>query len=187
MVWDDSVPKAIEEDWRCWRSELSHLSTIGIPRCYFPKEAAVHLVQLHGFSDASENAYAGVVYLRVSDTSGNVHLTLVTSKIKVAPIQQLSIPRLELCGAQVLAQLVSHVQNVLQLPLSDTYAWTDSTIVLSWLSGNPCRFKTYVANRVSMIIDKLPPEWWDHAAGVENPADCASRGLFPLELLDHSL
>ena len=24
---DDSVPKAIEEDWRCWRSELSHLST----------------------------------------------------------------------------------------------------------------------------------------------------------------
>jgi len=35
--WNDSVPKAIEEDWRHWRSELSHLSTKGIPRCYFPK------------------------------------------------------------------------------------------------------------------------------------------------------
>ena len=135
--WDDSVPKAIEEDWRRWRSELSHLSTIGIPCCYFPKEAAVYSVQLHGFSDASENAYAGVVYLRVSDTSGNVHLALVTSKTKVAPIKRLSIPRLELCGAQVLAQLVSHVQKDLQLPLSDTFTWTDSTIVLSWLSGNP--------------------------------------------------
>ena len=122
--WDDSVPKEIEEDWRRWRSELSHLSTMGIPRCYFPKEVAVHSVQLHGFSDASENAYAGVVYLRVSDTSGNVHLTLVTSKTKVAPIKRLSIPRLELCGAQILAQLVSHVQKVLQLPLSDTFAWT---------------------------------------------------------------
>ena len=56
MDWDDSVPKAIEEDWRRWRSELSHLSTKGIPRSYFPEEAAVHSVQLHGFSDACRNA-----------------------------------------------------------------------------------------------------------------------------------
>ena len=92
MDWDDSVPKAIEEDWRCWGSELSHLSTMGILRCYFPKEVAVYSVQLHGFSDASENAYAGEVYLRVSDTSRNVHLALVTLKTKVAPIKRLSIP-----------------------------------------------------------------------------------------------
>ncbi len=136
----------IEDDWRRWRSELPHFSTKGIPCCYFPKEATTCSVQLHGFSDASENAYAGVVYLRVCDPSGNVHLTLVTSKTKVAPIKQLSIPRLELCGAHVLAKLFSHVQKVLQLPLSDTFAWMDGTIVLSWLSGNPRRFKTYVAN-----------------------------------------
>ena len=122
--------------------------------------------------------------MRVSDTSRNVYLALITSKTKVAHIKRLSIPRLELCHAQVLAQLVSHVQKVLQLPLTDTFAWTDSTIVLSWLSENPCR---YVANRVSLIIDKLPPEQWNHVAGVENPADCAFRCLFPMELLNHSL
>ena len=86
------MPKEIEEagDQSCL------VCPLGISRCYFPKDAAVHSVQLHGFSDASENAYAGVVYLWVSDTSRNVHLALVTSKTKVASIKRLSIPRLEL-------------------------------------------------------------------------------------------
>ena len=74
-----------------------------------------------------------------------------------------------------------------QLSLSSIYAWTDSTIVLNWLIGNPRRFKTYVGNRVSYIADLISPEKWNHINGFENPADCASRGLFPSELLNHSL
>ena len=71
--------------------------------------------------------------------------------------------------------------------MSNIYAWTDSTIVLNWLVGNPRRFKTYVGNRVSAIIDLIPPERWNHVPRIENPADCASRGLFPSELLVHDL
>ena len=67
------------------------------------------------------------------------------------------------------------------------YAWTDSTIVLSWLSGNPRRFKTYVGNRISYIIDQVPPDRWSHVPGTENPADCASGGLFPAQLKEHKL
>ena len=55
---------------------------------------------------------------------------LVTSKTKVSPIKRLSIPRLELCGAHVLAYLLQYVKEVLELPMSDVFAWTDSTIVL---------------------------------------------------------
>ena len=71
--------------------------------------------------------------------------------------------------------------------MSAVFAWTDSTIVLSWLRGNPRRFKTYVGNRVSFILDQIPPDRWKHVPGILNPADCASRGLFPLELKDHRL
>ena len=49
---------------------------------------------MHGFSDASEEAYAGVVYLRSQDSDGNVHIALVAAKSKVAPIHRLTIPRL---------------------------------------------------------------------------------------------
>jgi hypothetical protein len=74
------------------------------------------------------------------------------SKTKVAPIKRLTIPRLELCGANLLAQILHHCKEVFSLPLKDIFAWTDSTIVLNWLVGSPRRFKTYVGNRVSSIM-----------------------------------
>ena len=91
--WDDPVPQAIEDEWSMWRSELKSLSMIHIPRCYFPKDVHVTSLQLHGFSDASEDAYSGVVYLRMEDTDGNVHVALVASKTRVAPIKRLTIPK----------------------------------------------------------------------------------------------
>ena len=75
-------------------SNISHIS-----RCYFPKGVVIESIQLHGFSDASEDAYAGVIYLRLTDSDGNVHISLIIAKTKVAPIKRLTIPRLELCGA----------------------------------------------------------------------------------------
>ena len=185
--WDEPLPPMIHDAWLQWRSELKSLSGKHIPRYYFPKGAHIIAVELHGFSDASEHAYAGVVYLRMVDSNGSVHISIVTSKTKVAPIKRLTIPRLELCGAHLLAQLLHHVKQVFNLPLNCVYAWTDSTIVLCWLVGNPKRFKTYVGNRVSHIVELIAPDRWNHVNGTENPADCASRGLFPSELLIHEL
>ena len=144
--WDDPVPDSIKDSWLQWRSELQCLSDKHISRCYFPKGVTIESTQLHGFCDASEDAYAGVIYLRLTDLDGNVHVSLVIAKTKVAPIKRLTIPRLELCGANLLAQLLNHAKEVFHLSLRDIYAWTDSTIVLNWLSGNPRRFKTFVGN-----------------------------------------
>ena len=166
---------------------MNLLTEKNIPRCYFPKTAQVTSFQLHGFCDASELAYVGVVYLRMIDSSENVHIALVAAKTKAAPIKRLSIPRLELCGAQLLAELIYHVREALRIPVQDIYAWTDSTIVLGWLDGNPRRFKTYVGNCVSHIVELVAPHQWSHVNGTQNPADCASRGLFPSKLLEHEL
>ena len=63
IEWDDPVPPTIHEAWSQWRAELNLLSERHIQRCYFPKDVKIVSVQLHGFSDASEQAYAEVVYL----------------------------------------------------------------------------------------------------------------------------
>ena len=112
----------------------------------------------------------------MTDPHGKVQVTLVTSKTKVALIKWLTIPCLELCGA-----------HLLEIPLSHVSAWTDSTTVLNWLDGSPQRFKTFVGNRVSTIMELIPPERRNHVNGLDNPADCASRGLLPSELLQHKL
>ena len=144
--WDDTIPEGIRESWERWRRELPLLTNIHVRRCYFPSDAKIISTQLHGFCDASEVAYAGVLYLRMVDTAGKVYVSLVMSKTKVAPLKRMSIPRLELSGANLLSKLLHHVQSVLKIPAANVVAWTDSTVVLCWLHGNPRRFKTFVGN-----------------------------------------
>ena len=123
----------------------------------------------------------------MEDTNGIIHTSLVASKTRVAPIMPLTIPRLELNGALILSQLLFHCKEVFGIPLSSVHAWTDSTIVLAWIQGNPRRFKVYVANRFAQIMDLVPAGHWKHVVSEENPADCASRGIYPSELIHHDL
>ena len=157
------------------------------PRCYYRVDAPPQTVELHGFSDASEKAYAAVVYVRSTYHDHPPFISLITSKTRVAPLKPLSIPRLELCGAGLLASLIPTVCGILQVPLTQVYAWTDSTIVLSWLDGNPRHYKTFVGNRIATILKAIPPPCWRHVPTADNPSDCASRGMLPKELLSHNL
>ena len=172
--WDSPLPADIERDWKEWRNQLPELSSLRIPRCYAPINYQIVDRQLIGFSDASERAYSAMVYLRSVDTAGGVHISLVEAKTKVAPIKKVSLPRLELCGAHLLARLVKHLKTILEIPTKDIYAFTDSTIVLYWIYGPSQRLKTFEANRVSEIQESLPPERWKHVKGNENPADAGS-------------
>ena len=141
----------------------------------------------HGFADASESAYAAVVYIRSVYEDTSTEVKLVTAKTRVAPLKRLSIPRLELCVAQLLAKLLDVTRRALSIPLQDVYCWTDSTIVLAWLDGQPRRYKTYVGNRVSATLHLMTSDKWHHVPTDSNPADCASRGLLPRNSLEHSL
>ena len=125
--------------------------------------------------------------MRTFDSIHGLQTSLIIAKTKVSPIKHLSIPRLELCGAVILSRLMKHVSEVLKIPPDRMLAWTDSSIVLYWLKGNPKKFKTFVGNRIAEVIDAVPKERWRHVASGHNPADCASRGLSPAALLEHTL
>jgi hypothetical protein len=145
------------------------------------------IVELHGFCDASNEAYAAVVYIKVIDENDKVKVNLLTSKTRVAPVKQLSIPKLELCGALLLAKLLFEVKEVLKIPKINIHAWTDSSVVLAWLSDHPNKWNTFVANRVSEIVTILERKHWSHVSTKSNPADCASRGMKPSEFIDFEL
>jgi hypothetical protein len=71
------------------------------------------MFQFHGFSDASEAAFAAVVYLRITSMDGSTDTNIVCSKSRVSPVKQLTIPKLELCGASLLARLLTRVKKSL--------------------------------------------------------------------------
>ncbi|XP_062710724.1 uncharacterized protein LOC115256684 [Aedes albopictus] len=153
LNWHDPLPPVVEEKWVEMKESLCQLERINIPRWAPNYEDQI---QLHGFSDASEEAYAAVVYLRSVDRNGKVFITLLAAKTKVAPVRQVSLPRLELNAAELLAKLMKQVAESLKRFQVEQYAWTDSTIVLQWLSGHPRKWNTYVANRTSSILEVLP-------------------------------
>ncbi|KMQ86855.1 hypothetical protein RF55_14051 [Lasius niger] len=70
---------------------------------------------------------------------------------------------------------------------ASTFLWTDSKVVLHWIRGHASQWKTYVVNSVSYIQQHLPEARWQHIPGRDNPADCASRGISPNEIVNHPL
>ncbi|CAG7727908.1 unnamed protein product, partial [Allacma fusca] len=172
--WDSKPTAEICNIWSTYQQELQELQHLRVPRCINIQKPS--LIELHGFADASEKAYAAVIYLRVQDTT-RVQTRLVTCKTRVAPTKSLSIPKLELCAAVLLAQLVRHVQKALPVDISHIRLWSDSTITLAWIQSDPNRWKTFVRNRIIAIHSQSNPEQWSHIPGVCNPADLPSRGI----------
>ena len=162
IKWDELVPEPIKQQFLQHYSELKKLSQITMPRAIVKN--AIQDLQLHVFCDASEKAYAAVIYARTTDVFGNVSSHLITSEKKVAPVKVVSMPRLELCGAHLAAKLLEATMSTLQITgLEQSFhAWTDSTITLQWLSQLPRTWTTFVANRVSYIQEIIKRDSWNH-------------------------
>ncbi|GFV68772.1 integrase catalytic domain-containing protein [Trichonephila clavipes] len=178
------IGQQLTEDWLRFQKAFNAINYLTVPRWVIL--TADNIVELHGFADASSLAYAAAIYCRQKH-NGKIKVQLLVSKTKVAPVKQVSIPRLELCGAHLLSKLFKSILRTLKYYTFDVFAWTDSKIVLSWLSGHPRQWKTFVANRTSEIIEVLPTKHWRHVPSKENPADIASRGIDPKCLPDCKL
>ncbi|GFV17867.1 uncharacterized protein TNCV_3236171 [Trichonephila clavipes] len=155
--------------------------------CAHHEKLSPEVIEIHGFADASERCYGAAVYCKSKNLKSETLVRLITSKSRIAPIKSLTIPRLELCAAVLLAKLVKRVVAALQLETAELYLWSDSMIVLAWLRKEPMDLKTFVQNRVAKIQELYPNQLWRHVPSDQNPADLVSRGVDPDKLLQQNL
>ena len=183
--WDEPLSEELAKKWNKWQDELPTLEEMKIPRCV--KSSDSHTIierQVHHFSDASNNGYGTVSYLRTVDNNGKIHCSLVMSKSRVAPLKRVTIPRLELTAAKLAVQMNRIILNEMQCPVTKVYFWVDSTSVLKYIHNSKARYHTFVANRVSYIREATATNQWNFVPGNCNPADLASRGTTPTELMN---
>ena len=69
-----------------WIEDLKLVRVITVPRCLYPMAHGKVTCSLHGFADASKKAYCAMIYF-VCEVFGSVHIELLTSKTRVAPLK----------------------------------------------------------------------------------------------------
>ncbi|XP_046145552.1 uncharacterized protein LOC114881846 [Osmia bicornis bicornis] len=135
------------------REDLTSLARLSIPRWFNTHNNST--VELHGFSDASQLAMAAVIYITVFSSSTDLKvMSLVCSKTKVAPLKKLTIPRLELTAALILAKLLKFVTK-LRKSTPSTTSISNSPADLErakifWIKATQL---AYFANELKMMVN----------------------------------
>ncbi|XP_064635230.1 uncharacterized protein LOC135492608 [Lineus longissimus] len=177
LGWDEEIPEQKLFEWQSWLGDLGKISNFEVDRCIKPKDfGEIKSAQLCHFSDASGVGYGVVSFLRIINASGRIHCVLIFSKSRVAPLKEVTIPRMELKAATVAVRVDTMLKRELGIPLEMSHFWTDSTSVLKYIRNKNTRFKTFVANRIQVIHDGSLPCQRHYIDTKSNSADVTSRG-----------
>jgi hypothetical protein len=114
--WEEVIPSIILERWNSWLTSLNNVNKVRVPRCFLPIIPDAKTTELHLFSDASEQAFCFIAYLKTMGNDGKIGIAFVAAKSKVAPQKVLSIPRLELQGAVMSSRLAESIKKELSIP-----------------------------------------------------------------------
>lgn len=111
--WDDEIidqgDVQLATDWNEFRRELPIIEKLSIPRWISTTNSSMK--QLHGFSDASKEAYGVAFYVRTIEEDSTINVNLVFSKSRVAPVTKATIPKLELSAAHLMSKLLQEVRH----------------------------------------------------------------------------
>ena len=129
------------------------------------------------FSGASQEAFRACAYIRQRGKDNKFEVKLIAAKSRVAPLKQLTIPRLELQAAVLPSRLAKTIQEESRIKFKDVMFFTDSTIVLAWIHSTPGSFRPFVSSRTGEIQGNSNPSQWRHIPGEFNVADDVSRGI----------
>ncbi|XP_059047181.1 uncharacterized protein LOC131842620 [Achroia grisella] len=173
MDWDKELTLELEKSAKEWLQQVSSIEKCRIPRRLSKCNLSDCNNTIHTFSDASQYAYSGCVFLR-SEYAGVVTVQLVLAKARVTPVKPITMPRLELIAALLATRLCTEAKYALQLNCKEYY-WTDSSIVLAWIRRG-IGLNVFVHNRIKEITDRSHVDDWHHVPGELNPADLPSRG-----------
>ena len=164
-----------EEEFLKWKDRLPELAETSIDRRYF--STAKDKWELHVFADASEDTMCAVAFLRSKPKEYSADLAFVIGKCRVAPMQHLSMPRLELQAAVMAVRLKEQTVKEHETKIHSCNFWSDSTNVLQWIHSSHRKQIVFVANRVAEILDTTNVSQCNHVSGINNPADIGTRAI----------
>ena len=111
LEWDEILPVHILKKWTVFNFQINSLKPLSIKR--YLNASHTDKFEIHRFSDTSLQSYAPVFHLKIESDSGKV--SLITAKTRVALKKPISLPKLELCAALLLAELMYAIKKLLDI------------------------------------------------------------------------
>jgi transposase InsO family protein len=186
VTMDEGLPALMVARFRKLILEREEIKDIQIPRYLWSSASSEGSYELHCFCDASKVAYGCAIYLVHKTRVGiQSEVRLIFAKLRVAPIQQRSIPQLELLGVLLGKRAVLFVRKLLSITVARTLLWTDATTVIQWLHSLAVQ-PPFVHNRLTELR-QAQDIIFRYVSTKDNPADVLTRGQKASRLRDNNL
>ncbi|XP_017470079.1 PREDICTED: uncharacterized protein LOC108361825 [Rhagoletis zephyria] len=134
LEWDESLPQSLDTAWSAFCKDFVDVHHLSFPRYIGATQ------EVHAFCDASLEACGACIYARLIK-DGHIQVHLLCSKARLAPLKTLTVPKLELCAADLLAHLLAEIAKMKAFDCS-FYCWSDSTV--SWLMEISSKFNVFI-------------------------------------------
>ena len=183
LGWDDPLPIHLRSKWVHFFCSLFQLEQLTLGRCLRPPDS-VGRPWLIIFSDGSDLAYGFAAYIRWRLNSGDYWCRLIMAKCRIAPVNKLSTPQMELNAAVLSKRGRKVIEKEMRLEFEEVWQIVDSETVLSMINKTSTRFKVYEGVRIGEIQAATNGDMscWAWMSGYHNPADWLTRGRTPEEL-----
>ena len=124
------------------------------------------------FRDAPCQAFGAFAYAR-----WKFGVRFIAATSRVAPLKELTIPRLELQGAVLACLLGQTILEESRLKFEGVRYLSDSKVALAWIQGPSRSYKPFVSSRIGEIQSTSEPSNWSHCPTEHNVADDITKGI----------
>ena len=143
---DEPFSESLYNLWKQFFIDLADIENLSFPRCLKPQNS-IGDPQLIILSDRSELAYGCAAYIRWELPDGSFWVRLM-GKCRIAPINRISIPQMELNGAVLSKRIRVILEREFRFYFSCIYQLVDSEIVLNMFHRLSTRFKVSEGVRI---------------------------------------
>ena len=159
--WDEQLPVDEHNKWMELFAQMKELNGVTIEIYLTPPNAFGNPV-LCVFSDASIEAFGTCPYIGWPLGDGAFGVSFIAAKSRVAPLKQLTIPRLELLAAVLATRLGKTIAEESRFQFEKVVYFLDSMIVLAWIRSQARSFKIFMSTRIGEIQSNSDPLQWKH-------------------------